>query len=115
MHLLSAIGAAVAVTLAMTVTLVGAAPTVLATTSWGLGFRVGDPSSESFWQAHMLNQDQALGFTNAVSFLVGAVPGTRIVATPQISAIAATINLAQQDGLTWVGFGDETTGNCATL
>jgi hypothetical protein len=64
----------------------------------------------------MQAQDQALGFMNLVSFLVGAVPGTRIVGgASTLETVAAAISVAQQNGLTWIVFGDETTANCATL
>jgi hypothetical protein len=52
---------------------------------------------------------------NLVSFLVGAVPGTRVVAAPSLAMVAAAISVAQQNGLTWIAFNDETTANCATL
>jgi hypothetical protein len=63
----------------------------------------------------MQPQDQVLGYRNLVSFLVGTVPGTRVVGASTVSTVGATISVARQNGLLWVGFGDETTMNCATL
>jgi hypothetical protein len=63
----------------------------------------------------MLLQDQALGYTTLIGYLVGAVPGTRIVTTPSPTQVAAAISLAQHNSLTWVSLNDETTANCTTL
>jgi hypothetical protein len=115
MRLLRAIGTVLAIAAAITLTPVGAVSTAPATPSWGLGFHVSDANSESFWQAHMQPQDQVTAVAGKVGFLVGAVPGTRVVYTTDPSQVSATISTARQNGLTWVGLDDQTTTNCAKL